>query len=85
MSIPVIDPKHYSGLAPHRRDNLPPVAWIDDNVIRVDFRNPKKVRKKHKRYRKAVKDQKLHQKRIVNITDLINENFYDLWLTERTI
>lgn len=84
MSIPVIDPKHYSGLAPHRRKNLPPVAWVGDNEIRVDFRNPRKVKPKHKRYRKATKNELLRQKKIVNIMDLINENFYDLWLTEKS-
>lgn len=82
MALPVIDPKHYVNIAPHRRDNLPPVALIDNNVLRIDFRNPNKVKKYHKRYKKAVKDRYLRQQKIVKITDLINENFYSLWLTK---
>lgn len=81
MSLPVIDPKHYSGLAPHRRKSLPPVALIGDNVLRIDFGNPRKVKEHHKRYKKAVKDQR--KKKVVKVLDLINENFYPLWLTDK--
>lgn len=81
MSLPVIDPKHYSGLAPHRRKNLPPVALIGDNVLRIDFGNHKRVKEYHKRHKKAVKDQR--KKKVVKVLDLINENFYPLWLTDK--
>lgn len=83
MSLPVLDPKYYTGLPPHRRDALPPVALLDDRVIRVDFRNPKKVKEHHRRYKKAVRKNELRKKRIVKITDLINENFYSLWMTDK--
>lgn len=79
MGIPL--PK--AAIPLHKRKKLKPVEMVNNRVLLVDFTKAKKPKK----VSFSIGDEPTPNKpgaKIVRITDLINENFYSLWTTDKT-